>query len=85
MEHRELQKTAEEKWDAYRNAGRQEKLLKSISSTQTFLTCTGMDDFVRRSINVDKKWRVAGGTLILDGGYKVLTREEIVRILKESL
>ena len=45
------------------DAGRQEKLLQSISSTQTFLTCTGMDDFVRRSINVDKKWRVAGGTL----------------------
>ena len=28
---------------------------------------------------------IADATLILDGGYKVLTREEIVRILKESL
>ena len=28
---------------------------------------------------------VADGTLILDGGYKVLTREEVVQILKESL
>ena len=28
---------------------------------------------------------IADGTIILDGGYKVLTRDEIVEILKESL
>lgn len=28
---------------------------------------------------------IADGTLILDGGYKVLTREEVVQILRESL
>ncbi len=28
---------------------------------------------------------IADGTLILEGGYKVLTRDEVVRILKESL
>ena len=28
---------------------------------------------------------IADGTIILDGGYKVLTRDEVVRILKESL
>ena len=28
---------------------------------------------------------IADGTFILEGGYKVLTRDEVVRILKESL
>lgn len=28
---------------------------------------------------------IAGSTLVLDGGYKVLEREEIIKILKESL
>ena len=28
---------------------------------------------------------IADGTLILEGGYKVLDHEEIVKILKESL
>ena len=28
---------------------------------------------------------IADGTIILDGGYKVLTREEVVQILKASL
>ncbi len=42
---------------------RQDKLLKSIKDIQTLLTCTGMDDFVERRVDVDKKWRVAGGSL----------------------
>ena len=28
---------------------------------------------------------IAEGTFILEGGYKVLTRDEIVQILRESL
>ena len=28
---------------------------------------------------------IADGTIILEGGYKVLTRDEVVKILKESL
>ena len=28
---------------------------------------------------------IADATIILDGGYKVLTRGEVVRILRESL
>ena len=28
---------------------------------------------------------IADGTFILEGGYKVLTRDEVVKILKESL
>ena len=28
---------------------------------------------------------IADGTFILEGGYKVLTRDEVIKILKESL
>lgn len=28
---------------------------------------------------------IADGTIILDGGYKVLTHEEVVKILRESM
>ena len=28
---------------------------------------------------------IADGTIILDGGYKTLTRDEVIRVLKESL
>ena len=42
---------------------RQDKLLKSIKNIQTLMTCTGMDDFVERRVDVDKKWRVVEGSL----------------------
>ncbi len=42
---------------------RQDKLLGSIREIQTLLTCTGMDEFVKRQINVDKKWKVVSGSL----------------------
>ena len=48
------------------DAGRQEKLLGSLSGIQTFLTCTGLDDFVRRQVRADKKWKVTKGTLTED-------------------
>ena len=37
---------------------RQERLLRSIKGVQTFLTCTGLDDFVERSMDVKRKYRV---------------------------
>ena len=34
----------------------------------------------------EEMWEgIAGATFILDGGYKVLTKEEVVQILKESM
>ena len=36
---------------------RQERLLRSIKGVQTFLTCTGLDDFVERSMDVKRKYR----------------------------
>ncbi|MBQ7146687.1 MAG: DNA replication/repair protein RecF [Lachnospiraceae bacterium] len=43
--------------------GRQEKLLGSLNGIQTFLTCTGLDDFVKRQVQAEKKWKVTKGTL----------------------
>lgn len=42
---------------------RQEKLLGNLSGVQTFLTCTGLDDFVKRQVRADKKWKVTKGSL----------------------
>lgn len=46
------------------DAGRQEKLLDSISGVQTLLTCTGVDEFVKNRFPVNKIFRVTQGTII---------------------
>ena len=38
-----------------------------------------------RGVTDDMIDSIADGTLIMNGGYKVLTRDEIVHILKESM
>ena len=45
------------------DSGRQEKLLSSLQNMQTILTCTGLEDWVKGSLPVEKKWRVREGTL----------------------
>ena len=40
---------------------------------------------VAMSLSEDMIEGIADGTFILEGGYKVLTRDEVVKILKESL
>lgn len=45
------------------DSGRQEKLLGSLEDMQTILTCTGLEDWVKGSLSVGKKWRVKQGTL----------------------
>ncbi len=40
------------------DSDRQERLLKSLKGVQTLLTCTGLDDFVERSMDVRRKYRV---------------------------
>ena len=42
---------------------RQNDLLDTIGSLQTFITCTGLDDLVGHRSAVDKVYRVAGGKL----------------------
>lgn len=45
------------------DGSRQEKLFKSIRRVQTLISCTGMEDFLKRGIDIDKKWKVCRGTL----------------------
>lgn len=43
--------------------GRQNMLLNSINGVQTFLTCTGLDDFIDNRIHIDKIFKVAFGEI----------------------
>ncbi|MBR4165009.1 MAG: DNA replication and repair protein RecF, partial [Lachnospiraceae bacterium] len=45
------------------DAGRQERLLAGLGGTQTLITCTGLDEFVKGSHGVDKRFRVTEGTI----------------------
>lgn len=40
------------------DSDRQERLLGSLSGVQTFLSCTGLDDFIARAADVGRKYRV---------------------------
>jgi DNA replication and repair protein RecF len=46
------------------DAGRQEKLLDSISQVQTILTCTGVDEFVRNRFPVNQIFKVTQGNVV---------------------
>ena len=46
------------------DSDRQNHLLKSISGTQTLITCTGLDDFVQRSFQADSVFHVDGGRIL---------------------
>lgn len=43
------------------DANRQSWLLESIKDIQTLISCTGLDDFVNRRINIDRVFRVKNG------------------------
>ena len=45
------------------DSGRQNYLLGSIGGIQTFITCTGLDEFVRNRFTVDRLYRVTEGTV----------------------
>lgn len=42
---------------------RQQDLLKSLSQTQTLISCTGLDDFVRSQYKINKIFEVVKGTV----------------------
>ena len=46
------------------DSSRQEKLLDSIQHVQTFLTCTGVDEFVKNRFPVNKIFRVTQGNVV---------------------
>ena len=46
------------------DSNRQKDLLKSLSDTQTLITCTGLDDFVKNQYHVNKVFEVKNGVII---------------------
>ena len=46
------------------DSNRQKDILKSLSDTQTLITCTGLDDFVKNQYQVNKVFEVKNGVII---------------------
>ncbi|MCR5213109.1 MAG: DNA replication/repair protein RecF [Eubacterium sp.] len=42
---------------------RRDALLNYIQGIQTIITCTGYDDFIKKSVSIDKKYRVVNGSI----------------------
>ncbi len=49
------------------DSSRQNYLLNGLEKTQTIITCTGMDDFVRNRFEVDRVYEIIQGTAHLQG------------------
>lgn len=45
---------------------RQNHLLKSLEGTQTIITCTGMEEFVKQRMIIDKVYRISNGIAVLE-------------------
>ncbi len=45
------------------DSGRQEYLLDTIGGLQTFITCTGLDEFVNGRFEIDKVYNVKNGCI----------------------
>lgn len=43
---------------------RRNELLSSIDDTQTIITCTGYDDFIKERLSIDRLYRVENGTIL---------------------
>ncbi len=48
------------------DSGRQNYLLDTIGGIQTFITCTGLDEFVNHRFSIDTLYRVEAGTVTMD-------------------
>lgn len=46
------------------DGSRQNHLLSAIQNIQTFITCTGLDDFINNRFHVDKVFKVVEGTVL---------------------
>ena len=45
------------------DSNRQNQLLNSLSTTQTIITCTGLDEFIRNRLKIDKVFHVVNGII----------------------
>ena len=48
------------------DSGRQEYLLNSLQGVQTFITCTGLENFVRNRVKTEKVYHVTDGVITND-------------------
>ena len=48
------------------DSDRQKLLLKYIHDTQTIITCTGMDDFIKNNFDIDKIYKIDNGNVYVE-------------------
>ena len=46
------------------DSGRQNYLLSAIGGIQTFITCTGLDEFVNNRFKIDQIFRIENGACV---------------------
>ena len=46
------------------DSGRQNYLLNTIGGIQTFITCTGLDEFVNNRFKIDQVFRIEAGSCV---------------------
>ncbi len=46
------------------DTNRQNYLLNALGGIQTFITCTGLDEFVNNRFSIDRLYRIAGGQVV---------------------
>ena len=47
------------------DSGRQNYLLNTIGGIQTFITCTGLDEFVSNRFHIDQVFKIANGSPVI--------------------
>ena len=48
------------------DANRRDALLEAIRDTQTIITCTGYDDFIKKQLKINRIYKVTAGTITVD-------------------
>ncbi|MDO4284961.1 MAG: DNA replication/repair protein RecF [Eubacteriales bacterium] len=59
------------------DSGRQNYLLSSIGGIQTFITCTGLDEFVNNRFSIDRLFEIREGKVVRDSEEDQSGKEEI--------
>lgn len=78
---------AENVWDVDADGKTDEQTaLEGLAAMESWMKELGLVmNLTELGATADMVEAIADSTLVMDGGYKVLEREEIVKILKESL
>ena len=59
------------------DSSRQRYLLENINDIQTFITCTGVDDFVKNNFRIDRLFQVTDGKVtVMESSERVTGRPE---------